>query len=132
MNKILRELLINSNVYSIEISGILSFKFSIDMDSKYSEKYDDIIIDFISGVILKDLKKNETIGREEVFNFIGKNVSSCFLLKNNVIELVLDNQYSIQSKIDDLELLDRQWELRDSEDRLSIINDGYQMVMFQS
>lgn len=129
MNNLLKELFIGSNLYSIEISGILSFKFSININSEYSEKYDDIIIDFISGVIFKDLENDKILEKENIFNFIGMNVSNCLLLSNNVIELILDNRYSIQSKIDDFELLDRQWVVRNIENSFFIINDGFRITI---
>lgn len=129
MNNLLKELFIGSNLDSIEISGILSFKFSIDINSEYSEKYDNIIIDFISGVIFKDLENDKILEKESMFSFIGTNVSNCLLLSNNVIELILDNRYSIQSKIDDFELLDRQWVVRNIENNFSIINDGSQIII---
>lgn len=129
MNNLLKELFIGSNLDSIEISGILSFKFSIDINSEYSEKYDNIIIDFISGVIFKDLENDKILDKESMFSFIGTNVSNCLLFSNNVIELILDNRYSILSKIDDYELLDRQWIVKNAENNFSIINDGSQIII---
>ena len=49
VESILNKLLLNASLYSIEYSGILSFKFSISNKSIYYDKIDEVIIEFVSG-----------------------------------------------------------------------------------
>lgn len=128
MNKYLHELLVQSSLYSIEFSGILSFKFSVNVNSKYYQKYDDIIIEFVSGCTFIDINKNLILKNENIFDLVGLDVSNCVLKENNILEIVLDERFSIRSEMDTFDLLDRQWVLRDLKNEIYIINDGYQIL----
>ncbi|MGL5234451.1 MAG: hypothetical protein ACRC8Z_06835 [Empedobacter falsenii] len=128
MNKLLYELLADSSLYSLEFTGIISFKFSININSKYYPKYDDIIIEFVSGCVFTDLNSNLILKKENIFDFVGLNISNCFLEKDNVLQIILDEQFSIKSKIDNFDLLDRYWVLHDIKNEFYMINDGYQIL----
>lgn len=125
---LLKKLLLNASLFSIEYSGILSFKFSICSNSIYYNEIDLIIIEFISGCKIFDRGTNVDIDNNTLFNLVALEITDIKLFNDNFLEIFIDEKYIIKALDDNFNLNDRKWVIKDELNELNITFDGFELV----
>ncbi|MDH1603050.1 MULTISPECIES: hypothetical protein [Empedobacter] len=127
VESILNKLLLNASLYSIEYSGILSFKFSISNKSIYYDKIDEVIIEFVSGCKIFNKITNFNIDNNELFELVSLDISNVKLFDDKFLEINIDDRYIIRALEDNFVLNDVKWIIKNKLNNYKIFYDGYKI-----
>lgn len=120
MNNI-SKLFIGANLYSIEYAGLFILKFSVSNSSMFYDKFQDIVIELISGCEMFDENDKKLLVVKNILSLYGLNVLDVKVGKNNQLFIYFENSYKIISVIETNELYDRNWLIRPPDDVSSYI-----------
>lgn len=112
-NKILKD----AQVYSIEYCGFYVLKFSISNELNFSRYFQDITVEFTSGIDMLSNNKVKADLDEEVLKLYGMDVLDAQCTVDKRLKIKFSNGYIIQSLQDENELVDRDWVIEVTNDK---------------
>ncbi len=122
--KDINKILCKANIYSIEYSGFFTLKFSLSPESILYSLNNELIIEFVAGIILlKDNKALDDI-KSNIFDIFGLCIEKINLDKQKILKINLEQGFTIKSVTEDNDLIDRNWVIRSYDNNSYIINDS--------
>ncbi|HRE59371.1 MAG TPA: hypothetical protein PLW09_16295 [Candidatus Kapabacteria bacterium] len=127
LNKILNE----SNVSSVEYSGLWSIKLSVSNTSAIYDNFPDITIEFNGGLTLIHTNEQQVQLPHNLFNLYGSCVKESSIIDEQ-IEIIFDNDIIVRSFCtpDELRLVDRCWGITSTTNRQYLMfSDCYELFI---